>query len=186
MITIATLAVSPDRGGAVWITGGASRANLSHTAAVVFDDVDEEYDRLQDTIADRYLYAPTPDAASYARSLGVRPATIRNLREPARELQEAVWRSHRHQVCNDPSVQHIEPRMRPIPNLPQQPSSPHAVAIAPVDANYLLALWQSWLDAERERASRHQPAANPAERNIRLLPDEFILAEQPAGVPSFG
>jgi hypothetical protein len=55
-----------------------------------------------------------------------------------------------------------------------------------VAANYLLALWQSWLDAERERASRHQAPADLAERLIRLLPDEFILAEQPAGVPVFG
>lgn len=90
MITIATLGVSPDRGGAVWITGPVGHGNLTHTAAIVFDDVDEEYDRLQDAIAGRYLYAPTPEAAAYARSLGVRPAAISNLKEPARALQEAV------------------------------------------------------------------------------------------------
>lgn len=186
MITIATLAVSSDRSGAVWITGRVGRANLTHTAAVVFDDVDEEYDRLQDTIANRYLYAPSPDAASYARSLGIRPAAIRNLREPARELQETVWRTHRDQVCNDPSIQHIEPRMRPVPRLPQESSSSYAVTTAPLAANYLLALWQSWLDAERERASRQHPPSDPSARTIRLLPDEFVLAEQPAGAPSYG
>jgi hypothetical protein len=186
MISIATLAISPDRGGALWITGRVGRTNLSHTATALFDDVDEEYDRLQDAIADCYLYAPSQDAASYARSLGIHPAKIRNLREPARALQEDVWRSHRQQVCNNPSVQHVEPRMRPVPNLPHESSSPLAAVTAPVAANYLLALWQSWLDAERERASRHQAPADLAERLIRLLPDEFILAEQPAGVPVFG
>lgn len=186
MITIATLAVSADRRGAVWITGPMGRGNLTHTAAVVFDDVDEEYDRLQDVIADRYLYAPAPDAASYARSLGVRPAAIRNLREPARELQEAVWHGHRKQVCNDPSVQHTEPRMRPIPGHPPTPKSHLALATAPVAANYLLAVWQAWLDAECERARRHHPLGDPGGRIIRLVPDEFVLAEQPAGMRLVG
>lgn len=186
MITIATLAVSPDRSGAVWLTGRMGRASLTHTGAVVFDDVDEEYDRMQETIAGRYLYAPAPEAIAYARSLGVGPAAIRNLREPARELQESVWRSHRQQVCNDPSVQHVAPHMRPVPHVPPGPNNSHAVPTALGTANYLLALWQSWLDAERERASRHHPASDPIGRAIRLLPDEFILAEQPAGVPSFG
>lgn len=186
MITIATLAVSPDRSGAVWITGRMGRANLTHTAAVLFHDVDDEYSRLQDSIANRYLYAPTPEAADYARSIGVRPAAIRNIREPARELQESVLESHRRQVCNDPSVQHAEPRMRPIPSYLPQTTCRLALARAPGAANYLLAVWQSWLDAERERASRHHPPGDEGERIIRLLPDEFILAEQPAGVSVFG
>jgi hypothetical protein len=185
LITIATLAVSPDRAGAVWVTGRMGRGSLTHTSAVLFHDVDDEYDRLQDTIADRYVYAPMPDAAEYARSIGVRPATIRNIREPARELQEFVRESHRRQVCNDPSVQHAEPRMRPIPSYLPQPGGRQALARAPAAANYLLAVWQAWLDAELERASRHH-LADPGERTIRLLPDEFVLAEQPARVPSLG
>jgi hypothetical protein len=186
VITFATLAVSPDRGGAVWITGPKGRANLSHTAAMVFHDVDEEYERLQDTIADRFLYAPTPEAAHYARSLGVRPASISNLREPARELQEAVWHGYRHQVCSDPSVQHAEPRMRPVPTHHLQSSSRLALVAAPLAANHLLAVWQAWLDAESERARRHRCTGGTNEQIIRLLPDEFILAERPAGVPLFG
>lgn len=186
MITIATLGVSPDRGGAVWITGPVGHGNLTHTAALAFDDVDEEYDRLQDVIAGRYLYAPTPEAAAYARSLGVRPAAIGNLREPARALQEAVWHGHRHQVCNEPSVQHPEPRMRPIPGHPPIPESRLALATVPVTANHLLAVWQAWLDAECERASRHRPTGDSRERFVRLLPDEFVLAELPAGLSVFG
>ncbi len=186
MITIATLAVSPDRDGAVWITGPRGSGNLTHVAAVVFDDVDEEFDQVQDTIAGRYLYAPTPDAGSYARSLGERPAALRNLREPARELHEEVWRSHRKQVCNDPSVQLDEPRMRPVPGPAPQSGGRLALASAPVAANHLLAVWQSWLDAEREHALRHRPMSGHGERIIRILPDEFVLAEQPAGIPLFG
>ena len=184
MITIATLAVSADRGGAVWITGPRGRGNLTHTAAIVFDDIDWEYAQVQDAIANRYLYAPTPEASEYARSLGVRPAAIRNLREPARELQEDVWHGHRRQVCNDPSVQHAEPRMRPVPGHPATSEDRQAVATAPVAANYLLAVWQAWLDAECERARRHHPLSDPDGRIIRLVPDEFVLAEQPAGMPS--
>ena len=186
MITIATLGVSPDRNGALWITGLMGRGNLTHTAAIAFDDVDEEYDRLQEAIAGRYLYAPTPEAAAYARSLGERPAAIRNLRKPARALQEAVWHGHRHQVCNDPSIQHNEPQMRPVPGSPPTPVSRLALATVPVSANHLLAVWQAWLDAERERASRHRSAGDSRERFIRLLPDEFVLAEQPAGMSFFG
>jgi hypothetical protein len=186
VITIATLAVSPDRDGAVWITGPRGSGNLTHLTAILFDDVDEEYDRLQDTIAGRYLYAPTPDAASYARSLGEVPAAMRHLREPARELHAEVWRSHRRQVCNDPSVQHDEPRMRPVPGPAPQSHSRLALASAPVAANHLLAVWQSWLDAEREHALRHRPMSGHGERIIRLLPDEFVLAERPAGVSMFG
>jgi hypothetical protein len=184
LITIATFAVSPNRSGAVWITGRKGHTNLTHMAAITFDDVDEEYERLQRTIANRYLYAPAPEAAAYARSLGVLPASIRNLREPARELQEEVWRSHRDQVCCDPSVRHPEPRMRPIPgHVVLQPGSALALTTGPVAANYLLGVWQAWLDAEHERAARHRL---PEDRMIRLVPDEFVLAEQPAGVPLFG
>lgn len=186
MITIATLGVSPNRAGAVWITGLVGRGNLTHMAAIAFDDVDEEYDRLQDVIAHRYLYAPTPDAAAYARSLGERPAAIRNLQEPARELQQAVWHGHRHQVCNDPSVQHAEPRMRPIPSRPPVLESRLALATVPVAANHLLAVWQAWLDAECERVNRHRPTGDSRDRFVRVLPDEFILTEQPAGLSLFG
>lgn len=178
MVTFATLAVSPNRGGAVWITGPVGRANLTHTEAVIFDDVDDEYDRVQEAIAGRYLYAPTTEAAFYARSLGVQPASIRNLSEPARKLQDAVWDSHRRQVCNDPSVQHPEPQMRPVPRSISLPGDQPALATAPAAANYLLAVWQSWLDAELERASRDRSVSPTAERIIRVLPDEFVLAEQ--------
>jgi hypothetical protein len=178
VITFATLAVSPNRGGAVWITGPVGRANLTHTDAVVIQDVDEEYDLVQETIADRYLYAPTPEAAHYARSLGVRPASIRNLSEPARALQEAVWHSHRNQVCSDPSVLHPEPLMRPVPGpIVAPPDNQLALATAPVAANYLLAVWQAWLDAECERACRDRGLGPTAERIIRILPDEFVIAE---------
>ena len=187
MITFATLAVSANRRGAVWITGPMGHGNLTHTAAVMFDDVDEEYDRLQDTIAERYLYAPTPEAAAYARSLGEQPASVRNLSKPARALQDAVWRSHRNQVCNDPSVQHPPPRMRPVPSSPPTPTSDVAMATAPVAGNYLLAVWQAWLDAESERARRYRPGSGDIDGDfIRLLPDEFVLAELPAGMPLFG
>jgi hypothetical protein len=181
LITIATLAVSPDRGGAVWITGRRGHANLTHTAAVLFDDVDEEFEDVQATIAGRFVHAPSPTAAAYARSLGVRPASLRNLREPARALQAEVWRSHRHQVCSDPSVLHPAPRMRPIPGHPAyRPGDELALTTAPIAANHLLAVWQAWLDAERERATRQRAVG---ERIVRLVPDEFVLAEQP--VPSF-
>ena len=187
MITIATLAVSANRCGAVWITGPMGRGNLTHTAAVVFDDVDEEYARLQEAIAGRYLYAPTPEAAAYARSLGEHPASIRNLSQPARALQEAVWHSHRNQVCNDPSVQHRQPNMRPVPGVPAVPTSELALATAPIAANYVLAVWQAWIDAEGERASRYRPGSGDVDGEfIRILPDEFVLAEQPAGMRLFG
>jgi hypothetical protein len=187
VITIATLAVSANRRGAVWITGPMGRGNLTHTAAVIFDDVDEEYDRLQESIADRYLYAPTPEAAAYARSLGDHPASIRNLSEPARRLQETVWRSHRNQVCNDPSVQHGRPRMRPVPASPPVPASDIALATAPVAANHVLAVWQAWLDAECERAMRYRPGSGDLDADfVRILPDEFVLAELPAGMRLFG
>lgn len=187
MITIATLAVSADRRGAVWITGPMGRGNLTHTAAVVFEDVDEEYARLQESIAGRYLYAPTPEAAAYARSLGDHPASIRNLSQPARKLQEAVWHSHRNQVCNDPSVQHRQPNMRPVPDVPPAPTSQLALATAPVAANYVLAIWQAWLDAECERATRYRRGSGDVDGEfVRLLPDEFVIAEQPAGMSLFG
>ncbi|KRC64835.1 hypothetical protein ASE12_08665 [Aeromicrobium sp. Root236] len=180
MITMATLAVSPDRSAAVWITGRRGHANLTHLAAVIFDDVDEEYERVQQTLAHRYLYAPAPAAATYARALGLRPAAIRNLREPARALQAAVWASHRDQVCCDPSVQHPEPRMRPIPGHDlRAPGSELALMAAPLAANHLLAMWQAWLDAECERALRHRLGSADLEGpDVRIVPDEFVLAEQ--------
>jgi hypothetical protein len=185
MITIATLALSPDGGAAVWATSPVGRLSLTHTAAVVFTDIDGEYDLLERTIADNFLYAPTPDAADYARALGFRPVNIRNLREPAIDLQATVSLSHQNQVMSDPADWHPAPKMRPVPYAPVLPSSaPHAAAeIAAAAANYVLAVWQAWLDAECERAKRHRQIPGDTEgTTIRALPDEFILAERPVSM----
>lgn len=185
MITIATLALSPNGGAAVWATSPVGQLSLTHTSAVVFSDVDTEYEQLQSTIADHFLYAPTPDADRYARALGFRPVHIRNLREPALDLHAVVCRSHENQVMSDPSDWHPAPRMRAVPYSPVLPRSgaQPAAETAAAAANYVLAVWQAWLDAECERAKRHrQIPGDTLGTTIRALPDEFILAERPASM----
>ena len=181
MLGFAVVDENPQSGAvAVWLTSYVGSGQAAHTNAVIFDGAELDVSKVAGMVSDRYLVLSDRIVSSIETLTGLpgQAVDVAGLGRETVEVQQDLEAQLRAQKKSTAALRWLTPPTEPI-EWPDQ-NLPSAIALQ--TANYVAAIWRSWLSTDVERVARIKHLT-PKDPQIRLVPPQFQAANAPMPKP---